>query len=276
MPGLKALEMAIHALYASSPEWAAIGESLDQLAHSATFRGVKKNARTLAGVVRINGSELFLKRVTYDSWAKGIVVRLHGSRARRTIRGAAILRHAGSAHPNLIAAFEQRRRGSVSASYVLVEYLRRPKILSRFALADGHGFRWRRVISARLAQEIRRLHDAGCYTRDLQETNLMLEMQGSVPKIYFTDLEDFRRLPRVPWRFRLRNLVQLDRSIGQFLSRSHRLRFLQDYIGSKTSHGEVRLVVARLARMRQRIQRRRLRRQRSRVIVTPAMDSVQP
>lgn len=268
--------MAIRMLYASSPEWAAIGDSLDHLVHSGKLRVVKKNARTLAGVVRVNGSEVFLKRVTYDSWLKGIVVRLCGSRARRTIRGAAVLRHGGLSHPKLLAAFEQRCRGSVSVSYVLVEYLRRPKTLSRFALADGHDFCWRRTISARLAQEIRNLHRAGCYTRDLQETNLMLEMQGSMPKIYFTDLEDFRRLPRVPWRFKLRNLVQLDRSIGRFLSRAHRLRFLHNYLGYKASRSNVRIVVVRLDRMRQRIERRRLRRQRSTAIITPAMDSAQP
>ena len=265
--------MAIRVLYASSLAWPAIGESLDELTRNANFRVVKKNLRTLAGVVPVNGNELFLKRVTYDSWIKGIVARLCGSRARRTIRGAAALRRAGLAHPNLLAAFEQRQGGSVGVSYVLVEYLRRPKILSRFALADGHDLRWRQIISARLAQEIRELHEAGCYTRDLQETNLMLEMQGSMPKIYFTDLEDFRRLPRVPWRFRLRNLVQLDRSIGRFVSRAHRLRFLRQYMGYKASRAEVREMVVRLDRMRKRIERRRLRRQRSAAIVTPATDS---
>jgi tRNA A-37 threonylcarbamoyl transferase component Bud32 len=268
--------MTVRALYASSPEWAALGGTLDQLVHTGNFRVVKKNSRTLAGIVRANGSEIFLKRVTYDSWIKGIVVRLRGSRARRTIRGAAVLRHAGLAHPKLLAAFEQRCRGSVSVSYVLVEYLRRPKVLSRFALADGHDFRWRRMISGRLAQEIRNLHYRGCYTRDLQETNLMLEMQNSMLKIYFADLEDFRRLPRVPWRFRLRNLIQLDRSIGRFLSRAHRLRFLHDYVGYGASHSKLRVLVVRLDRTRQRIERRRLRHQRSTAIVTPTMDSAQP
>jgi hypothetical protein len=267
--------MATCALYASSPEWVAIGESLEQLMHSANFRIVKKNSRTLAGVVRVNGSEVFLKRVTNHSWIKGIVVRFGSSRARRTIRGATVLRHAGLAHPRLLAAFEEHRHGSVSVSYVLVEYLRRPKVLSRFALAEGHDFRWRRTISARLAHEIRNLHHAGCYTRDLQETNLMLERQGNTPKIYFTDLEDFRRLPRVPWRFRLRNLVQLDRSIGRFVSRSQRLRFLHDYLGYNASRAEVQSVVVRLSGMHQRIERRRLRRQRSTVIVTPPVDGPQ-
>lgn len=265
----------MRALYACSPELVDIGESLDELVQSGKIRVVKKDSRTLAGVVSVSGSELFLKRVAYDSWTNGIVVRVRGSRARRTIEGARVLRHAGFAYPKLLAAFEQRRRGSIIATYVLVEYLRRPKVLSRFALADGRDFHWRRMISTRLAQEIRRLHCAGCYTRDLQETNLMLEMQDSTPKIYFTDLEDFRRLSLVPWRFRVRNLVQLDRSIGRFVSRAHRLRFLHSYLGDNASRAEVQAMVVRLSRMRERLDRRRLRRQRSTAIVTPAMNGAQ-
>jgi len=267
--------MAMRALYASSPEWLAAGERLDELLHGPEFRILKKTTRTLAGIAQVNGVEVFVKRVTTGSRVKGSIVRLCGSRARKTVRAAKILRRAAFAHPKLLAAFERRQRGSVIASYVVVEYLRRPKILSRFALADGRDFRWRCWVAERLAQMIRRLHDAGCYTLDLQETNLMVEPQGSGLKIYFTDLEDFRRLPMVPQRLRLHNLVQLDRSIGRFVSRTHRLRFLHNYLGDDASRAKARAVVARLHRLHQRIERRSLRRKRSTAIVTPAADGAQ-
>jgi hypothetical protein len=264
--------MAGRALYARSPEWATAGERLDELLQGADFRIVKKTTRTLAGIVRVNGAEVFVKRVTSNSWLKGIIAGACGSRARKTIHGAKILEKAGFDHPRLIAAFEQCQCGSVRASYVIVEYLRRPKILSRFALADGHDFRWRRWLSQQVAETIRGLHAVGCYTRDLQETNLLLEVQGASLKIYFTDLEDFRRLPLVPSRLRLHNLIQLDRSIGRFVSRAHRLRFLYNYLGEKAGRAEARATVARLQRMHRRIERRKLRHRRSTTIVTPAAD----
>jgi hypothetical protein len=264
--------MVTRALYASSPDWAAAGRGLDQLVDGANFRVVKKNSRTLAGIAHINGEEVFLKRVTNQSWLKGVIARFCGSRARKTIRGARVLARAGFAHPKLLAAFEQHRRGSVTASYVIVEYLRRPIILSRFALADGQDFHWRRTISASLAQTIRSLHGAGCYTRDLQETNVMLAIESGRPKIYFTDLEDFRRLPLVPWRLRLHNLIQLDRSIGRFISRAHRLRFLHNYLGDNAGRAEARVLVRRLNRLHRRIERRRLHRERSTAILMPVAD----
>src|SRR5205814_9527321 len=103
---------------------------------------------------QLNGVEIFVKRVNYKSWLKGVIARVCGSRARRTIRGAKILQPLGFAHPMVIAAFEHRHLGAVSASYVIVEYLRHPKILSRVALADGRDYVWRRWISKRLAHAI--------------------------------------------------------------------------------------------------------------------------
>jgi hypothetical protein len=261
--------MRSRALYAISPDWALVGGQLDELLCSSEFRVLKKTARTLAGVARLNGAEVFIKRVTHRSWLKGIVSRVCGSRARKTMGGSAILQRAGFPHPELIAAFEQRHRGAVQATYVIVEYLHRPKMLSRFALADGRDFRWRRSLGRQLAQTIRNLHDAGCYTRDLQETNLMLETRGSGLKIYFTDLEDFRRLPVVPRRLRLVNLIHLDRSVGRFVSRAHRLRFLYDYLGARPERVEARALIAHLHRIHRRIERRNLRRRRSNAIVTP-------
>jgi hypothetical protein len=267
--------MAIRTLYASSPDWALAGGRLDELLNGPEFRVLKKTSRTLAGIVTVNGVEVFVKRVSTRSWVKGLVARVSGSRARRTVTGAKILSRAGLSHPRPIAAFEQWQGGSLRTSYVIIEYLHRPKTLSRFALADGRDFQWRQRLSEQLAQTIRSLHEWGCYTLDLQETNLMLEAQGSGLKIYFTDLEDLRRRPMVPRRVRLLNLVHLDRSIGRFVSRAHRLRFLYNYLGDKPGSAEARALVADLHRIHERIERRNRRRQRSAAIVTPPVNRPQ-
>jgi hypothetical protein len=269
------IPMASRALYARSLDWADVGGRLDELLEGPGFRVIKKTSRTLAGIGRINGAEVFVKRVTSCSWSTGLAARICRSPARKTIGGASILEHAGFAHPQLIAAFEHYRGGSRRASYIIAEYLQRPKLLSRFALADGRDFRWRRWVSLQLAQTIRRLHDAGCYTRDLQETNLMVEAQERGLKVYFIDLEDFRWRPRVSRRLRLRNLVHLDRSIGRFVSRAHRLRFFYNYLGDKPDRTEVRALVRGLHLMDQRIERHQRRRQRSTSILLPQADRPQ-
>ncbi len=268
--------MATRVLFAQSPEWKLAGGHLDELLHGPDFRIIKRTPRTCAGVARLNGVEVFIKRVTNNSWLKGITARIFGSRAQRSVRGARLLEHAGFAHPKLLAACEQRQFGAIVASYIITEYLRRPKILSRVALADGRDFRWRRRLSGELAGMIRSLHAAGCYTRDLQETNLMVEAPGGALRIYFADMEDFRRFPLIPVRLRLNNLLQLDRSIGRFVSRPHRLRFLYSYLGADAGRAEVRVMIRRLERLRLRVERRKYRRLSSRTIIPHAAGSQRP
>jgi hypothetical protein len=133
--------------------------------------------------------------------------------------------------------------------------LRKPRILSRFALADGRNFRRREWISAALAKELRRLHDAGLYTLDLQETNLMLAARDGRLTVYFIDAEDFRRARKVPPNRQMLNLLHLDRSIGRFISRTQRLRFLYNYLGGRPSRAEARRVIGQIAAIGARLDR---------------------
>src|SRR5690242_12179713 len=104
--------MATRILYARSPQWQVVGGRLDDLVHCTHFRIVKKTQRTLAGVTQINGVEVFVKRVNNRTWLKGMIARVSGSRAQKTIRGAKLLQRIGFAYPKLLAAFEQHRSGS--------------------------------------------------------------------------------------------------------------------------------------------------------------------
>src|SRR5208282_4699063 len=148
------------------------------------------------------GASAFIKRfdrgsrtyaLTYGWW-----LRIRGSRARRSLRGAALLRAHGFGHPEPYAALELSSAGSIRASYLISEPLRSAKTLSVFidlgGRARGEQAGWRRSILGAVAREIRRLHDAGLFSSDLQETNLMIDRGGGEPKIYFVDLDGFRSL----------------------------------------------------------------------------------
>jgi tRNA A-37 threonylcarbamoyl transferase component Bud32 len=168
---------------------------------------------------------------------------------------------------------EMLTTGSVQASYVATEPLREAKVLSRFALGKARSPALRRTVSKQVAAEIRRLHDAGIYTRDLQETNLMIEDRGGELVLYFVDFEDFRRAAQVSFERRMLNLVHLDRSVGRFVSRSLRLRFFYDYLGQRPARDEVRELVRQYAAVRAQVERRAGRRSSARV---PMKASTQP
>lgn len=252
-------------LFAKTPCWRAVAADAEGITTDVRFAPIKRTARTLAGFAEANGRRIFVKRVSEGPWLKGWLTRWRGSRARRAIRGAAILTASGFHHPDLLAAAEVRALGSVRASFIVSATLEPARVMSAIALAGGkRAFRRRRELSAAIAREIRRLHDAGIYSLDLQETNLMLQdkADGGVT-IYFVDLEDVRRVRWVGANARLLNLVHLDRTIGRFLPRTHRLRFLYDYLGGRPGRAAARQVVTHALGIWTRAERRARWRRRS-------------
>ena len=258
--------MRTHVLYARTPDWRRLVERADELIAGAGFRALKAEGRTLAGVLEIPGrAPVFLKRTRERSWTSGIAARGAGSRAARAIAGARILASAAIPHPEPLAAMDQISAGAVRTSFLISEALLEADSLSRFALGPGEikgrDARRRRRILAAVAREVRRMHDAGIYTRDLQETNVMVAEGGADEfRIWFIDLEDFRRTGQVSRARRIRNLVHLDRSIGRFLCRAARLAFLYDYLGARPARGCARRIVNEVLAMRARIDHSRARR----------------
>jgi len=260
-------------LYARSPEWRAVVERADELMASPDFRVLKSEARTRAGFLDLpDGGHAFIKRVDVSSWIRGFIARLRGSRAARSLAGAAMLEANGLAHPEPLAAMDSYKLGAIRASYLVSRALIDADSLSRFMLGPGEikgrNVHRRKQISDTVAAQIRRLHESGLYTRDLQETNIMVEDKQAVGfKVFFIDLEDFRRVANVSWDRRVMNLVHLDRSIGRFLCRAARLDFLYSYLGHRPDHDAVRKMISEIKSARDAIDRRKR-------IATPAAERV--
>jgi hypothetical protein len=258
--------MRTQVLYAREPRWREVAERAEELIGSSSFTPVKSEGRTLAGVLRLpDGGAVFIKRSAPTSWLRAALMPIAGSPAVRALKGAALLAAAGIPHPSPLAAAETVGRGTVHASYLVSEALLEGDTLSRFALGPGQikgrDARRRRRILDHVAHQIRRIHDAQLYTRDLQETNVMVaDDVGQGFRVWFLDLEDFRRLRRVGWPQRARNLIHLDRSIGRFLCRAARLAFLYAYLGGQPARTDARRIVRELLVLRAQTDRRHARR----------------
>ncbi len=250
--------MRMQVIGVRTPEWAAVVLRASELIDDPAFRLLKRSARTVAGFAMVDGTRVFIKRVRESSWLKGWIIRIWGSRARRVLRGAAMLKLAGFARPEPLAAGEARALGAIRASYVISEALSDAHIMSAVVLAGGRrNFRMRFEVSKVIAREVHRLHEAGIYTLDLQETNVMISGGENADwKIHFVDLEDFRHCDTVSERRRLLNLVHLDRTVGRFLPRTQRLRFLYNYLGVRPQRDEARGMLRRYFALRQRAERR--------------------
>ncbi len=261
--------MRMHVLYAREPRSRQLAERAEDLIAAPEFKAVKSEGRTLAGILELpDGAPVFIKKSQCDSWLRGVTTPIIPSPAARAVAGAAMLEAAGIPHPQILAAAELRSRGAVRASYVISEAIVGADTLSRFALGPGgvkgRDARRRRRILDTVAHEVRRIHDARLYTRDLQETNVMVAGgENGGFRVWFLDFEDFRQMRNVDWAHRMRNLVHLDRSIGRFMCRAARLAFLYAYLGGRPERAEARTLITQILALRARIDRRHSRPQKA-------------
>ena len=257
---LRYFPMKKRVLYAAGPRWVAMAEQLDVLMADGGFRALKGRSPHLRRTAQGARRRVGLRQARAHRF---VGEGAHRQRAR--FAGAAMAGGRGDAfdgglnRPAPLAALEVRHAGALSESYLVCEALNDATVLSGAVLGGGKvHFRSRRSLLSAVAREVRRLHDAGLYTRDLQETNLMVqERDGAPPRLSFVDLEDFRRVRSVSWHRRLLNLVHLDRSIGRFLNRPARLRCLYDYLGaSALDRDERRRAVAQFWQLRDGLESR--------------------
>ncbi len=167
-----------------------------------------------------------------------------------------------------IAAVERRSWGMLTSSFYLSEEILTARTVDEYWNLDllptsgVKGSRRRREFLNSLAGLFRSLHEIGIYHNDLKDANILFcsdkgHQDGS---FYLLDLEGIRSYRNLSGRRRLKNLVQLNRTMGKFLRLSERLYLLKVYLGNAFSdRGIKRKWIQRVLRDSERGDRRSLR-----------------
>ncbi len=167
-------------------------------------------------------------------WSRVGDTLLHGSPARRSWQGAHLLREHGFCVPRPLAVLERRQAGTVRESVYVSQGLVGQVGLDRYW--QEHHIGWsvaqqRRFLAA-LADFLRRFHGTGLYAGDMKDANLFVETVGDTDwRFYLVDLDRVQRFPALSLQRRLKNLVQLERTLGRQVRVSQRLFFLYRYWG---------------------------------------------
>jgi len=146
------------------------------------------------------------------------------------------IRDAGIATVNPVAVGETRVLGIELASFIVIEelYGAKPleKVIQEESTEDPTGARqrWKRSLIREVARMARRMHTAGMCHQDFYLGHIFLNGAGD---LYLIDLQRVRRYRKVPRRYIVKDLGQLNFSAdltGKF-SRADRMRFLLCYLG---------------------------------------------
>lgn len=142
--------------------------------------------------------------------------------------------------PRVFAALDERRRGRIEASYLVLEYIEGAENLGGVLAAGNKSavFRMlaadRRAFADRLARTLRRMHWCGFSMRDLKAANVLLyESEGRLEHAII-DLDGVRQFrAAAPERLAIRNLARLyfDVSWLSGVTRREAMEFLKAYLG---------------------------------------------
>jgi tRNA A-37 threonylcarbamoyl transferase component Bud32 len=108
-----------------------------------------------------------------------------------------------------------------------------------------------------LANLFRSLHAQHVYHDDLKDANILAAEDGSGSSVCFflLDFEGVRRYSRLSERRRLKNLVQLNRTLGRYLRRPEKLYFLKAYLESASNDRVIkRRLVSKVLRQTRRVE----------------------
>ena len=155
------------------------------------------------------------------------------------MRGAAILTNASIRTPPPIAAVDNWRNGILAKSLFISEEIAGAKTADAYWIenlaAPGIDGRWqrRREFICSLSGLFCILHEHGIYHNDLKDANILVassQAAGSSPDFYLLDLEGVKAYRRLSERRRIKNLVQLNRTLGCYFRRSDKLMFIKNYL----------------------------------------------
>ena len=188
-----------------------------------------------------NAANIYLKRYNAFSWRYRFFSVCRPSAAWRAWRGASILVANGFHTGRPLAAVECRSWGMLTKSYYLSEEIPSAKTvdgcwIEDLALVRGaEGRRRRRELLQALAMLFRRLHAARIYHNDLKDANILVRPADRYTdqSFFLLDLEGIRRGFGLSLRRRIKNVVQLNRTLGRFMSRTDKWRWAGVYLGEE-------------------------------------------
>jgi len=191
---------------------------------------------------------LVLKLFEEGAWGRWLQSMFLGSAARRAARGAERLKKAGFSVPEVVAVLEKGRLLGFRKSSLLVTFVPGPTVEE---IWEGLAPPGRRRMAEQLGAYVRALHLAGLYPQDLRAANLIASAQGEGWRFVLVDLDRVRSYRSLSFKRRIKNLVQLHRSVGRRAKGPERMRFLFAYAAG-SSKAERRRIAAAVVELSER------------------------
>lgn len=206
----------------------------------------QKKIKVARAKIEIQGDvkTVYIKRYNAFSWRYRFGSFFQSSGGVRSLNGAAILAASGVRTARPLAAVESRTWGMLNKSFFFSEEIRGAKTADSYwqeelvPVKGKEGVRRRKQFLRGIGKLFRSLHEQAVYHNDLKDANILVHSDASagVEHFYLLDLEGIRHYRKLNRRRQIKNLVQLNRTLGKYLRRVDKVRFLEAYLGPSFSN----------------------------------------
>ena len=206
----------------------------------------QKKIKVARAKIEIQGDvkTVYIKRYNAFSWRYRFGSFFQSSGAIRSLHGAAILSASGIRTARPLAAVESRTWGMLNRSFFFSEEIGGAKTADCYwqeelvPVKGKEGVRKRKRFLCGMGELFRSLHEQAVYHNDLKDANILVHSDPSegVEHFYLLDLEGIRHYRNLNRRRQIKNLVQLNRTLGKYLRRVDKVRFLEAYLGPSFSN----------------------------------------
>ncbi|MGH7855416.1 MAG: lipopolysaccharide kinase InaA family protein [Candidatus Binatia bacterium] len=200
--------------------------------------------------LRIAGKQrsIYIKKYNAFSLRFRLVSPLVQSGALRSLRGAKVLHEGTIATAKPVAAVESRFCGMLRNSFFISEEIAGGKTADAYWIENLQEYKNRgackqqRAFLRQLAALFHSLHARRIYHNDLKDANILVvnNRRDESIEFFLLDLEGVRQCGRLSERRRIKNLVQLYRTLGRYVPRSQQAFFLKCYLGPAFEDGKLK------------------------------------
>jgi len=222
----------------------------DRLLSDRACEIIKDQKKITVGRVSLGGvfvpCTIYVKRYNVFSLRHRLVSPFIMSGALRALHGATVLRRCNIPSAVPLAAVERRYWGVLAKSFFISEEITGGKTVDAYwrddlqFLPGAAGVRQRRDFLVRLGQLFQMLHGHEIYHNDLKDANILAAPRQQATAFFLLDLEGVRQYVRLSKKRRLKNLVQLHRTLGRYLRGPDKLVVLKHYLGNSFAERSIR------------------------------------
>lgn len=133
-------------------------------------------------------------------------------------------------------------------SFFVMESLQGAQELDQYLLKGFNSFKEKKFFISAFVNWLLRLHEKNLYHQDMKACNILVIKKGQAWEFRLLDLEDIRLDIKVDEKGLLKNLLQLNTSTPQTITRTDRMRFFREYQRLRPIVRKERNFITRLVR----------------------------